>query len=362
MKRQRLNEKGIALVLILWVLVLLSVIAGEFCFAMRTEVNITRNFKDQSEAYYLALAGVNRAIGELIRNERIRQKSTPLNEKGKAAVVKEGTEETEQTEEDEDPWRINVDVAPVSFGGGEFRVRIGNESGKININGANEALLKMMVEAFDIEQQQKDIIVDSILDWRDENDLHRLNGAENEYYNGLPEPYPCKNGSFDSVEELLLVRGVTPEIYYGWLKDVVSALTPPKDNEKVVGGFKEYRVDLNKININAASGKVLMALPSMTEDLVRDIMTYRKGSDFRVMSEVCSVVGTEVCKAISPYITLEMGPFFKVKSEGTVGSEKTRRGLEVVVEVDRRLKKGYRIVEWRDRLEPGAESFPKPEQ
>ena len=57
------NEKGIALFLVLWVLTLLSVIAGEFCFAMRTEVNMTRNFKGQTEAYYIALAGMNRAIG-----------------------------------------------------------------------------------------------------------------------------------------------------------------------------------------------------------------------------------------------------------------------------------------------------------
>ncbi len=61
-------EKGIALFLVLWVLTLLSVIVGEFCYSMRTEVNITRNFKDQTEAYYIALAGLNRAIGELIRN------------------------------------------------------------------------------------------------------------------------------------------------------------------------------------------------------------------------------------------------------------------------------------------------------
>ena len=361
MKRKRINEKGIALVLILWVLALLSVIAGEFCYAMRTEVNITRNFKGQSEAYYVALAGVNRAIGELIRNEIIRQRPNPLNDKGEAEKENGRTEENEQTE-NEDRWRINVDMPPVSFGGGQFRVRISNESGKININGASEALLKMMLDAFDLEEQQKAIIVDSILDWRDKNDLHRLNGAENDYYNSLPEPYDCKDDDFDSVEELLLVRGVTPEIYYGGLKDMVSALRPPKGNVKVVGGFKQYRVDFNKININAAPGKVLLALPSMTDDLVREIMAYRKGSDFRVMSEVCSVVGTEVCNAISPYITLEMGPFFKVKSEGTVGSEKIRRGLEVVVEVSKSLKKGYRVVEWRDRLESGIKSFSKPEQ
>jgi general secretion pathway protein K len=60
-KRRVAQEKGVALFMVLWVLILLSGIATEFCFAMRTEVNMVRNFKEQTEAYYIALAGLNRA-------------------------------------------------------------------------------------------------------------------------------------------------------------------------------------------------------------------------------------------------------------------------------------------------------------
>ena len=69
------NENGIALFMVLWVLMLLSVIVGEFCYAMRTEVNVTRNFKEQTQGYYIALGGLNRAIGELVRNEFIPEKT-----------------------------------------------------------------------------------------------------------------------------------------------------------------------------------------------------------------------------------------------------------------------------------------------
>ncbi|MBT9438408.1 MAG: hypothetical protein GAS50_04355 [Desulfobacterales bacterium] len=69
------NENGIALFLVLWVLTLLSVIVGEFCHAMRTEVNITRNFKEETQSYYIAMAGVNRSIAELIRNKIMPQKA-----------------------------------------------------------------------------------------------------------------------------------------------------------------------------------------------------------------------------------------------------------------------------------------------
>jgi type II secretory pathway component PulK len=60
----------------------------------------------------------------------------------------------------------------------------------------------------------RDTIVDSIMDWHDGNDLHRLNGAEADYYQSKSPPYYAKNGDFSSVEELLLVRGMTPRIFH----------------------------------------------------------------------------------------------------------------------------------------------------
>ena len=60
-----------------------------------------------------------------------------------------------------------------------------------------------------------DIIVDSILDWIDTDDLHRLNGAESDYYQSLPNPYKAKNGRLDTLEELLLIKGMSPDILFG---------------------------------------------------------------------------------------------------------------------------------------------------
>ena len=71
-------------------------------------------------------------------------------------------------------------------------------------------------------------MVDSILDWRDPDELKRGHGAENDYYRKRRPPYTAKNGFFDSPEELLLVRGMTADLFYGHddvpgLRDVVSA-------------------------------------------------------------------------------------------------------------------------------------------
>jgi DNA uptake protein ComE-like DNA-binding protein len=58
-------------------------------------------------------------------------------------------------------------------------------------------------------------IIDAILDWLDPDDIARPNGAEREYYAGLSPPYAPKNGPFETVEELLLVKGITPQLLYG---------------------------------------------------------------------------------------------------------------------------------------------------
>jgi len=334
------SEKGIALFLVLWVLTLLSVIVGEFCFAMRTEVNITRNFKGETEAYYIALAGLNRAIGELIRNEVMPPKTSS------PKII--GKEEEPEDEEDGERWRINTDIPAVSYGEGQYEVRIGNERGKININGANEALLKMMLNGFDLEEQEKSIIVDSILDWRDKNNLHRLNGAEDDYYLSLPEPYECKDADFDSVEELLMVRGVTPEIFYGGLRDTVTVFKPSKRGKRVGHGLRMAKSDDEKININAAPRKVLLALPSMTEDLAREIIDHRKKSDFKSLTEVSSLVGGDVYNGISPYITLETSPYYSIMSVGKLADSRIQQGVEALVEIDPKLKKKYRVIQWRD--------------
>ena len=241
-KRILQNEHGIALFMVLWVLMLLSVIVGEFCYAMRTEVNVTRNFKEQTEGYYIALGGLNRAISELVRNEFIPENvSSTINprESNQSGLSSGNNKEEEESEVDATRWRINTQIPPVLLGQGYFEVIIGNESGKININNAGEILLKTMLENFDIEQMEKEIIVDSILDWRDKNNLHRLNGAEDDYYRSLSEPYECKDADFDTVEELLMVKGVTREIYFGKLKDMVTVLKSKSGSTNHKMGYRK---------------------------------------------------------------------------------------------------------------------------
>jgi general secretion pathway protein K len=353
MKGIRKTERGIALFLVLWVMALLTVIAGEFCYAVRTEVNVTRNFREETQTYYIAMSGLFLTVKELVGNGYV---SPPVRTSVNA-------------EETEDPrWRINTDFPAVPFGGGWFKVEKENESGKVNLNRAGAALLRIMLNTFPIEDADKNIIVDSIQDWRDRDNFHRANGAEDDYYLSLPQPYKCKNGEFTSTDELLLVRGVTPQIFYGGLKDMVSIhqdketeTTPATGLTQVAGAapVRRYEPDYNRINVNAASPRMLRSLPGMTEDALQAVMKYRARRDFRSMPELYNVVGGAVYAGIAPYIALNLFPYYTIKSAGMLEGSRTRQGVQAVVKIDRNLDKGYEIIQWIDSLEFGSERIPR---
>ena len=297
---------------------------------------MVRNFKEQTEAYYIALAGLNRAIFELLRNESAPEKKKLL------------ADDSESSAETSARWRMNTDIPPVPFSGGRFEVRIENEAGKINLNTADKPLLKMMLKGFEIEEEEKSIVVDSIMDWRDKNDLHRMNGAENDYYQSLPEPYDCKNSDFDAIEELLMVRGITPEIFYGGLNQMVSVF---QDRGSKRGKIRRRsgKAGGSKICINAASRAMLLSLPRMTEDLAQSIIDFRKEADFKSLGEVSTLLGADVYGAISRYITLTLSSYYQIESSGRIIDSRTRQGVAAMVEINRTLKKGYRVVQWNDR-------------
>ncbi|HEY5497177.1 MAG TPA: helix-hairpin-helix domain-containing protein, partial [Syntrophales bacterium] len=294
---------------------------------------ITRNFKEETQTYYIAMSGLSFAIGELVVNELVpRQVKAP-----------DGKEEQEDIR-----LRINTDIPAIPFGDGQFKVERENESGKVNLNRAGAPLLKMMLSNFEIEDANKNIIVDSIMDWRDKDSLHRLNGAEDDYYLSLPQPYKSKNGDFTSIEELLLVRGVTPGIFYGGLKDMVAVY---QDKETGLDNRIIAKFDFDKININAASPRMLRALPRMTEDVVQAIIKYREKKDFRSLTDLSLLVGSDIYAGISPYITLSLSPYYTIKSVGMLKDSQTREGVQAVVKIDRRLTKGYEVIQWIDGLE-----------
>ena len=206
------NQSGIALMVVLWVLVLLIALATEFAYSMKGEVNATKNFKEDIEAYHIAKAGINLAMAEILYPSSFHalHKEYGLVSGKLISQVKKEKPEINTTSY-RIPLRRNI-----QFGRGTITYTLEDENKKIPINKTTRDILVKVLTIAGVETgENKDIIADSILDWIDANKNHRLNGAENEFYQDLIPPYFPKNAPIENIDELIKIRGINKSILYG---------------------------------------------------------------------------------------------------------------------------------------------------
>ncbi|MCJ8499375.1 general secretion pathway protein GspK [Desulfatitalea alkaliphila] len=332
----RLKNSGAALILVLWVLAFLTVIAAQFARTMRTEAGIAFNYREMARAHYSARAGVNMALQALLRSLR---HPTAMQTR------------SEDPDPDAPDWRINMDIPITGPRQERIVTRIDNEGGKVNINLADQRLLRLAVSGLGLTEEEENTIVDSILDWRDSDNRPRPLGAEDDYYQALPVPHPCKNSDFDDISELLLVRGVTPEIYFAGLSERVT-VHPTRDTARQALGMKPGTsqsadgFDFNRININAAAPELLMALPEFTAEMVEALVEYRLEQDLRADSDLVKLIGARAFLSVRPLITYHRSPYYTLSATAQMDQSGVRQGVAMTVRLDLQAKDQYHTVHW----------------
>lgn len=253
-RRTARSKSGFALVLVLGVMVLLAILAAGIAFSVRSEMNIAGEFSDRIRARYLAHAGLQRALLEL-----------SMDNPGVDSYV-----ETWQ--------RLRSDDEVLDFGDGIFIVYVTDETGKLNINTADRNTLVAFFTQITGDSERAEEIADAVIDWRDADDEPELLGAESDYYLNLEQPYRAKNAPFDSPFELLLVRGITKDIFYGDAELGIPPLTELITTYSAVPNVDER--GLPRVNINTATREQLLeALGDiLTEQEVDAILRYRDGT------------------------------------------------------------------------------------
>jgi general secretion pathway protein K len=227
------REGGFAMIAVLLVLALIGLLGAEFAYSMRLEARAAGNYKDTLLAGHLAQAAVESAIRELVGQ-------------GTIAVEAEDGLLTFYTRGGAALKRLPREGVPL--GSGQYAYRITDETARLNVNSISPANLDRLLQLLDVEKRERDIIVNSLQDWIDENDAHRANGAETEdHYSQLPFPYRARNSKLESIAELLQIRGVSPELYRG------TAGRPGLADLLTVFGE-------GQININTAGKPVLQTL------------------------------------------------------------------------------------------------------
>ncbi|HET7548452.1 MAG TPA: hypothetical protein VFJ86_11820 [Usitatibacter sp.] len=231
MARSPGSQRGVALVLVMWASILLAVVASSFIFDRRSEAMVVANSVSIARARAAADAGVERAVFEAYRVDNAPE-----------------------------TWKRDGAVHDWSFDGAAVRVGMRDESAKIDINTASDALLRGLFVSAGLPDEQADALLDAVLDWRDADTLKRLHGAEEDDYKAAGLSYRPANAPFQAIEELQLVLGMRPEVY----RRIAPSITI----------YSRQR----GVNPQVASREVLLAIPGVTPDIADAYIAQREAA------------------------------------------------------------------------------------
>ncbi len=337
-QRNDCSSDGYVLIFVLWALAILSMVALGFSKDTRISILLhsvsterMKNLYAARGAAFYALNKISMADGgstaESVNNQQISEEEEPVitseepptegvsitseepPTEGESPLTDDKTKEDDESQDDDKEtikWIPSTSPYSVQVGNIYCDVYLYDENGKINLNGINDENREILINFFvqkEIDIFDADIIVDSILDWVDTDDLIHFNGAEDKYYETLSEPYKVKNAPFHSIEELALVRGVTPEIF-----------------ESVRDDITVYGNNQINININFASKEILSSVPGLSNELVDELVLYMEengpiedAEELRQVFWDIGIIGDSFEK-IKPYITINQSDFITIRS------------------------------------------------
>ncbi|HRQ66736.1 MAG TPA: type II secretion system protein GspK, partial [Xanthomonadaceae bacterium] len=221
-------RRGVAFIVVLWVIALLTVLLGSFTLLARTEALQSRHLFDSATARFAAEAGLHRAVLELSNPDLATR------------------------------WIGDGRSYSLELGEAEVAVTLTDESGKIDINVADEMALTALFQSAGLDEDEVRGLVDAVLDWRDADDLVRAFGAERDDYAAAGYTYGPSDRPFATVEELQQVMGMTHAVF----RRIEPAITVHSGSAQPNPFF--------------ATLEALMTLPGMDEDLAREIIAQRQ--------------------------------------------------------------------------------------
>jgi type II secretory pathway component PulK len=246
-------RRGSVLVTAAWALFLLAVFAVQLGAIARQKVTLVRRVDTREQRYYIAAAGVKRAVVQLRREDSLFE----------ADFLGESWSDQPDAFENISLGRGKFTVG-YEYNDGGSRVRFGlqDEESKINLNKAGVDVIARLLEiAAGLSYARAEELAYCIIDWRDPDSVfgHPQYGAEDADYEDLSSPYQSKDGDFEVYEELLLVDKMDQGTF-----------------DKIQRYITIYGA--GRVNINTASKEVLSAL-GLTERVAEDIITFRNGPD-----------------------------------------------------------------------------------
>jgi len=274
------KDSGFAVIVALVAVTVLTIMAGAFAYAMKVETRLAANTNDDEEFYWMARGGVERACWWLAL-----EGSQPY-----SSLQQYWAGGTGDGPETNGPAAILASESLNDFPIGEGTVSLKMEEleSKININAVDSRMFNQVLVAQGADPNAISSVPDCIVDWLDSDDNTSPAGAESDYYLGLTPSYYAKNAPMDTPEELLYIKGVTHDMYYG---------TPPEqrpDHELGFGHRPNQEANYNfglkdvfttfssgKVNLLTANATVMQCIPGLGDGsgnsaAVQNIITARE--------------------------------------------------------------------------------------
>jgi general secretion pathway protein K len=286
------SNRGIALISVLWITGLLAIMAASFASSTRTEARLARNQEENAKAEALADAGVHRAVFGLL---------------------------------DADPetaWRAGESVYAFPLGEGDVEVRIEDEDGKVDLNGAPLQLLSGLFIALGLPEEAAQGMADRIGDFRDDDSEPEPLGAEDDAYFGAGLTQGAADRPFATESELLRVLGMTQSLY------------------QQVRPYVTVYSGAEGVDPAQASRPVLLALPGMTPQLVEALLTAGDDADPFSLIE-----GEALLADLEQYMVPSRELMFTIRALGrTSGGGRFLR--QAVIELGASLDEPFLVHAW----------------
>ena len=344
------NNHGIALLITLSIITILIAVSMELSRNARSAVMTTAAARNRLTLLHMSSSGINAAMAMLVKDKK--------------------ESETDSMQEDwADPEKIIEVLNDMPFEDGKVAVSINDELSRIQANAivrfpegheSNNAQMFMWDRflscfiSFDdvFEDIEPRTIINSVKDWLDSGDddaITGLNGAESDYYQALDPPYSCKNGPLTCLDELILIRGITPDLFYGYGEK------PGISQYMTIYGITDSGDYKGKININTVELPVLTALlPSGNEHLAQEIFDYRQEkTDSQYIHDLSSSTWYKHvpgCKdiEIDPELISTSSDLFRIMATSTL--HKMKITVTAVVQREKDGKTGKykcRVLSWK---------------
>ena len=352
------RRRAVILVLTLWIVLVLSLMAQSLVFEMRVEMKLTNAYRAQLTAEQLARIGVARAVADLRNDMLFDSVSKKMDNRAANDTLSDYWAAGGQ-----EPLEIEVESKGSRKPEGVYQVMVVDEESKIDLNGMSASWLTVMtnlLQILDVDEDDAKDLAQAIWDWKDGDDLVLGGQEESEttYYSNLAETqtkrshseksasrvFP-KNAPFDSVDELLQVPGMTPEIFYGY--DPEETPDPPffparsyeKHPDRRPGLRDLVTIRARSFNVNTAGYECLSAVCAYATDsldngeaLAKRIIEFRQGFKYMDSDSEDNALRTERdCEKIrgfTPPLLAKMkqavrltmiSSYFTIYSEGTTG-------------------------------------------